>query len=132
MNRTILAVLATLALLAGIALGAEERRITISVNPRFQHASMGAGVARIEVKVGGPKNPYNRRIRVEVDGPKFRAFEQDCSLPEGACQGIWSIRDLPSGSYVAAVGLLAWEPTGKPGEGEWKQYTDRFEFQILE
>ena len=102
-----------------------EPRVTITVSPRFQHAPMGGGGARVNISVRVPRTAQNRRIRVEVDGTKFRAFEQDCSLPDGACGGFWPIRDLPAGDYEARAILLAWE-------GEWKTYSDRFVFQILE
>ena len=91
-------------ILAGVV-SAEAPRARLIVYPRV---SLTEGV-RIEVFV--PRHTDNRRLRVEMDGPLFRAFEEPLEGENArATFPPLTIDRLPEGRYTVTAGV--WRADG--------------------
>ena len=104
--------------------GAEDTPIRIVISPQVQIAPIH-GTARITVRVVIPPNAQNRRIRVELDGETYRAWEQDWVGEAGSQPREWRITGLLPGSYVGRAILERVD-----GEGRRRQFLDTFPFEV--
>jgi hypothetical protein len=126
-NRFIMALLATLALLAGVALGAQEPSIRVEASPKSQMSHFTTGVAPVTIRVYVPPSPQNRAVCVQVDGTVYRS---SCWESHATDRLVKEFRypSLPSGTYVV-VGTLSW---WDEKEGKAKTATSRDQFVITE
>ena len=79
---------------------ADERKLRLIVYPRV---ALSDGV-RIEAFV--PREKDNRRLRVEMDGPLFRAFEEPLEGEDARALFTITIDRLPEGQYMVAAVVL--------------------------
>ena len=96
----------TLSLLALVGLSAAAPKPRLTAYPRI---ALNNGV-RIEAFV--PRDARNRHIRVEVDGPYSRAFEEDMEGDSARVLYTLYIDQLPDGAYEAKMWVVRTE--GKP------------------
>ena len=89
------------ALLAIFVMGFAEVKPRITAYPKM---AMGGKAVRIEVFI--PRHPDNRRMRMEMDGPMFRAFEKDIDGEDGPVLFTITIESLPEGRYVVGAVVL--------------------------
>ena len=81
-----------------LATPATSANVRLTVYPRM---AISGGV-RVEAFV--PRNPTNRRLRVEIDGDAFlRAFEEDMDADNARVLYVLQIDQLPEGQYVARL-----------------------------
>ena len=72
----------------------------LTVYPRV---AIDSGV-RVEAFI--PKHINNRRMRIEIDGPLFRAFEEPMEGENAKAIYAITIDSLPEGEYLVTLGIM--------------------------